>query len=317
MVKIGSKLSGEQFISAGVPQESILGPLIFSIYINEIFSICKDVTIHGYADDIQIYISRRIGLKEDLCARLNEDLERISAWAEINKLKINPLKSSVLPIAKHDVDVEGLQEITVNNLPLKFVSKTRNLGFLINSKLSCTDHINNVVSKVYAILRVLRMSSDFTPLEVRKKMALQLIMPIISYAATVYCKPDSVSMHKLQVSFNHTVRYVYGLQRFDHIRQWSKSLLGVNLVDYFAVKNCLFLYNLIETQEPTYLFEKLIFCRSNRSRLLLIPEYNYLNSTRLFFISAIRTWNDLPNRIKSACDRSNFKREIMEHYRGI
>ena len=74
-----------------------------------------------HADDVQIYLSNIIGLSEDLCARLNEDLQNISDWAERNSLHLNPLKSTVLPIAKHDIDAASLPTILIGSEPLKYV----------------------------------------------------------------------------------------------------------------------------------------------------------------------------------------------------
>jgi len=98
-VRIEGKCSTYTEIKSGVPQGSVLGPLLFVMFINDLFSVTENVRMHAFADDVQVYLSRRPGLVEDLSYRVNEDFSKVYMWAENNKLRLNPEKSLVLPIA--------------------------------------------------------------------------------------------------------------------------------------------------------------------------------------------------------------------------
>lgn len=312
-VVVGDKQSMLRGITSGVPQGSVLGPLLFSIFINDIFSVCNYARVHAYADDIQLYLSNRVGLTEDLCYKLNEDLTSISNWAKLNNLILNPKKSYVLPISKFKLDPGNFPTLYLNDTPLIYVNKVKYLGFFINSTFSCTDHINNVVRNVYLVLRNLRMSSNCTPTEVKRKLVIQLIIPLISYSAEVYSKLDSHSLHKLQVSFNNATRYVYGLTRFSSISCWRRMVLGYDLVDYLRMRNLIFLHKLLYQKTPLYLYEKLVFGRSTRCTTLIVPRHNYLNTSRLFFVNAIKLWNSLPINIKLISRKNSFKNSLIEY----
>ena len=156
---------------------------------------------------------------------------------------------------KNNAIIESLCPIYVENHQLSIVSKAKSLGIYINSKLSAIDHVNSVVSRIYFVLRNLRMSSHYTPLETRLKLVKQLILPIITYFDNIYCKLDSISLHKLLVAFNHATRYVYNLSRFEHISNWSKSILGCDLATFLILKNLTFLHRLIKYKTPEYLYE--------------------------------------------------------------
>ena len=101
-------------------------------------------------------------------------------------------KSCILAISRWEYDWSYFPAIY---LGIKY------LGFWINSTLSCTEHIIHVVRNICLLLRNLRMSSNFTPVEVKRKLIIQLILSLINYFAEVYSKSDSLSLYKLQVSF--------------------------------------------------------------------------------------------------------------------
>lgn len=268
--------------------------------------------MNAYADDIQLYISNRVGLIEDTCCRLNEDLNAIEKWAEANNLMLNPRKSFVLPISKTKLNFGQFPSVYLGNTALKYVEKVKYLGFYINSTLSCKDHINNVIRNVFLTLRNLRMSSYFTPTETKRKLVLQLILPHITYAAEVYSKLDSHSLHKLQVSFNNATRYVYGLRRFSSISSWRRMVLGCDLVDYLRMRNLLFLHRLLYKKTPAYLYDKISFGRSIRCMTLIIPRFYSQYTNRFFFVNAIKLWNTLPLNIKLITRKNSFKQALFD-----
>ena len=313
-VKTGGGLSDSCPVMSGVPQGSVLGPILFTIFINDIFSVCEYVCMHAYADDIQLYISRPIGLIEDLCACLNEDLDKIYNWSEMNAIRLNPKKSFVMPISLSSLDFNDIPPIKIGNNNLSFVSKTKSLGVIINSKLDASDHVNYTVKRIYFILRNLRFSADFTPKETKIKLVKQLILPHIDFFASIYCKLDSTSVKKLTVALNNTARYVFNLTKYERVSDRVIEIFGCDLRVYFNVRNCLFLRKLLINKQPVYLYDKISLFRSDRNKNLVIPHYHYVASERLFFVSAARLWNKLPNSIRMLRDSGEFKAETTSFF---
>lgn len=311
-VVIGNKESRLKSVMSGVPQGSVLGPLLFSIFVNDLFRVCNNSNMHAYADDIQLYISSRLGLIEDVCFRLNEDLVSIKKWADDNLLLLNPVKSLVLPICRSNLDTTELSRIYLGNIALQFVKKTKYLGFHITSSLSCVDHVNNVVKNIYFVLRNLRVSSNYTPTETKRRLVLQLIIPHINYSAEVFSKLDSHSLHKLQVAFNNAARYIYGLTRYSSMTSWRKLILGCDLIDYIRLRNLMFLHRLLHYKTPFYLYDKLIFGFSARSQTLILPRHTSLATSRSFFVNAIKLWNTLPTNIKHITRKDSFKNALLD-----
>lgn len=117
--------SKSKAVASGVPQGSVLGPLLFSLFVNDVFSVCSYVNVHAYADDIQLYLSSRIGLVEDLCFRINSDLSAITAWARNNCLSLNATKSFVLPISNSVIHSGDIPELLIGSNALAVTDKIK------------------------------------------------------------------------------------------------------------------------------------------------------------------------------------------------
>lgn len=313
-VDINGVISEARDILAGVPQGSILGPILFCMYINDLPKVCKNVSFHLYADDIQIYLSRPIGLIEDLICRTNEDLNAIQVWSVANGLTLNPRKTQAILFSKRGCNTGQFPSLYLGNFKIPYMESLTSLGYKLTSNLSCNDHVNFVVGRIYGALRKLWQSSDFTPLETKLHLVKSLLIPIISYFEVVYPRMDSCSEHKLLVAFNSMTRYIYGLRRFDHISAYQTKILGCTLLQYFNARNCIFLHKIIQTRSPSYLYSKLIFCQSRRTLNIVIPTFNYLNSSRLFFVNSTRVWNSLPTSTRQITNLTKFRKEVFRYF---
>jgi len=306
-VKCNGKVSALQIISSGVPQGSILGPILFSIFVNDIVHCCQNVSFHLYADDMQVYLSRPIGLSEDLFCRINDDLKCIYEWAQANNLKLNTSKTQALPIYHENLNSLILPDITINNEVVNLESCVTSLGFKLNRHLNCHDHVNHTVSKMYSVLRRLWSTASFLSLEVKLSIVKSLLVPILLYGGLVYGNLDAACNQKLQLVLNNAARYVFNLRKFDHISIYAKQILNCDVPTFFKVQRIIYLHKLIHTQSPGYLFEKLNFALSPRTSNLILPRANYLSTSRTFFVSAAKLWNSLPHDIKFIQSPALFK----------
>lgn len=313
-VVIGEAISEPRSLLSGVPQGSILGPILFCMFINDLPRVCKNVSTNLYADDVQIYLSRPIGLIEDLVVRINEDLIKIHDWSETNGLSLNPGKTQAILLSYRECNTNNFPSIYIKDFKVPFSKSVTSLGFKVNTHLSSTDHINMTVGRIYGVLRKLWISRSFTPVETRLRLVKTLILPLITYSEVVYPRLDSASDHKLLVAFNNVTRYVYGLRRYDHISAFKTNILGCTLSQYISARNCIFLHKIIHTKSPRYLYTKLNFCQSARTLNIVVPTFKYLNSSRLFYVNSIRLWNSLPIQIKQIRGFTSFKNLIFKYF---
>ena len=309
-------ISNMSAINSGVPQGSILGPILFTMFINDIAYCLKNSSIHLYADDAQIYMSRPPGLKEDLGVRINEDLFSICKWAESNKLQINAGKTQAICVHHTSLSKEDFPPIYMDNSPIEYVDVVKSLGFQINSKLTCTHHINFIVLKIYNVLRMLWFSASFLPADIKLKLIHSLILPLILYAANVYGDLDAESLRKLQLAVNNCARFVFKKRKFDHISHLTHNILGSSIVNFLHLRNVLFMHKLIFSKTPVYLYCKLNFFHSNRINNLILPKCKLKSTSRMFFISAVKVWNSLPMYLKNESNYFKFKSSVSEMFKS-
>ena len=137
--------SSTKSITCGVPQGSILGPLLFLIYINDLYNVCRDSVPILFADDTNLFYK---GNKmEDLVKTINGELENISLWLKINKLSLN-IKKTHFIMFQRGKSTMSIPDITIDNQPIDKVEKTKFLGVFIDSKLSWKNHICLVAGKL-------------------------------------------------------------------------------------------------------------------------------------------------------------------------
>ena len=146
VVKVGNVLSGQKFITCGVPQGSILGPILFLLYINDIKNSPKILSFFLFADDTSApLINKKV---EEIEKIYNEELKHISEWLNANKHSLNTGKSNLILFRKIQTKITYKPDIKIMGEGIKEKEFTKYLGVLIDKTLSWTYHINHVNLKI-------------------------------------------------------------------------------------------------------------------------------------------------------------------------
>jgi hypothetical protein len=305
-VQCGETFSDVFTNSCGVPQGSVLGPLLFSLYINDLPKVLRDCNYHLFADDVQIYTACSPNEINAGILNINSNIIEIEDWATHNGLVLNPKKTQSIVIYKHKLNTRHFPPISVCNENIPFVDCVNDLGVLINNCLSWDEHINMICCKTYMKLRTLWSVTDFASNKLRRKLFLSYVFPYFSYGEMVLFGMHEYNMDKLNKAFKAGVRYIYRLRKYDHISLVIPKVIGCSLNDYYTFRICLSIYKVLDTRMPLYLYMR--FEKSNllRNNILKLPK----NKTRLlnssFFVKGVGCWNSLPSSVKLAASHAGF-----------
>lgn len=166
-VIVNDTLSNSISVPCGVPQGSILGPLLFSLYINDLPKHISYSRYHLYADDVQCYIPTSPSNLTNSINNLNTDIENICTWAQQNGLIINPAKSKFMLVGSRrllsSITTLDTINIVVNKVAVPLSESVTNLGIQLNRYLNWTDHINKISKKAYGALHSLQRLKNLLP----------------------------------------------------------------------------------------------------------------------------------------------------------
>jgi ribonuclease P/MRP protein subunit RPP40 len=181
-VRVGKELSSELAVTSGVPQGSVLGPLLFIIFINDIGTNIS-CNLRLFADDCMIYLE--IKDMED-CDRLQEDVNAICNWVKVNEMRLNEHKSQLIKFTCKRLANQCKYNYVINSVPLVYAETCKYLGLTIENKLSWKRQTEKVVKKginsLNFIMRNLRSSS----VDVKEMAYKTIVLPALEYASMTW-----------------------------------------------------------------------------------------------------------------------------------
>lgn len=284
-------------VTSGVPQGSVLGPLLFLIYINDLVSFLgTDCSVRLFADDCVIFSAITSPIDQEV---LNNKLNRLASWCEQWKMTINYDKTVHLCMTnkKHPLKFQ----YTIGETSINEVSEYKYLGVTLTSNLKWSKHIDNICSNARRKLGLLRRKLYEAPNELRKLAYSTIVRPAIEYASIVwdpYTKKDIGQLDKIQ---NVALRFIYRrFNRFDSPTDMLRLSNLPTLTQRRKIARLKFLYSLyfhrLGIQPQSYISQ--LDTRSTRHRhsLALTPIFARTNLYKnSFFPRTIEDWNKLPN----------------------
>lgn len=310
-VRLNGGLSERLRVHSGVVQGSVLGPELFKAYINDLPQVVTNTRVHLFADDVRLYIGSPIGELEHSAQIINADLAEIARWSKRNKLTLNPNKSETMLFSTQTIN--DRPHILIGQASIPYVPTSKNLGLYFNEDLSWDSHINDICRKVFFSLNKLYNANACFSTELRRKLVIALIIPIMIYGDVMFSATTAFSFHKLERCFNACLRFIYKRRKFDHLSDVRNNLLGCDLTTYYKYRLLTQLFAVIHFKQPSYLYNNISFARSVRTRNMLQPRAKTSYYANSFTFRTAQAWNNLPIQLKSAKSMSEFKRLLKQH----
>ena len=314
---VGGKLSSARTLSCGVPQGSILGPLLFLIYINDLPNSLRGAVPRMFADDTNLTLSAKT--LTELKLALTPELNNLSCWLKANKLSLNVVKTELMIIGSRQrlsAQCDDV-EIRIDDQIIKRVDHTKSLGLTIDAQLSWGKHVEEICKKVSSAIGALKRVRPFISKETAIQIYNALIMPHFDYCSPVWDCLSGYLSDKLQKLQNRAAR-VITKSPFDASSNHLLSTLSWERLSLRRKKQkAVMMYKTMNDLAPEYL--QSLFSqrhsaynlRNSEGRLTLSkPSTNYLK--RSFSYSGAMLWNNLPKNLKNAASVEHFKRNIKK-----
>ena len=319
-VDINNCLSERKEICCGVPQGSILGPWCYLIYSNDMPS-CVDCTVILYADDTILLIANRS--VEIVSKELSRAAETCYKWMTNNKLSMHRGKTEVVIFSsKRKKHLTKDFNITIDGNTIQPKDTVKYLGLKIDSDLSGTSAVDNIINKCTSRLKFFYRHKDSLNLKTKQTLACSLVQCHFDYAVSCwYMGLTKSCKKKLQTAQNKIVRFILDLGPRTHVGQ--NELDKVNCLNTKDRATQLILghvFNIYHNLAPSYLSEKFSSISHNYNTrraecnfFLQRPQGMEVNN---FSYQGAKLWNELPSNIKKIRVKDSFKKMLKRHLRS-
>ena len=300
-------MSTERPVNTGVPQGSILGPTFFLCYINDITDICYNSKILLYADDTVLYKQIRDSQRFLDMHDFQQDVDRLLLWCQKNRLSINVKKTKPV-FYPFTGDGEILQKVTIQDIPLNYVSSYLYLGVDIDNQLLFKTFYNNTFKKIsyklFLLRRIRYMITEKAALDIIKTM----LCSVIDYGNIFLSSCTDGELGDIQTLQNHALRCCYKISdpRDYHVNDLHLAA-NIVLVDKRRdrqILTCIWRNinkGFIKTKVPQR------FTRATEGPTIYLPVPRTEVYKKSVFYYGSSMWNNLPLNVRMQDDIDSFK----------
>ena len=318
----------EKFVlECGVPQGSVIGPRVFTMYSQYVSSIIRHhgLKYHVYADDVQIYISFNPNVPGDaVCAmfKITSCVEELRVWLMKNMLKLNDSKTEFfIAASSHNMNRLSNINFEIGSEVITPSPTIKNLGITFDSSMTMSDHITSMCKSVNFLLWNLARIRRFIDDDAASNAVRALILSKLDYGNALLSGCKNKDVARLQRLQNRAARIVFQVPRRHPTSPLLTSLHWLPIDKRIQFKILLHIYKSLNDLSPIYLKEIIAIQIPSREGLrssvdttrLVIPRSARRIGDRSFSVCGPSLWNQVPSSIRSSVTVGTFKRGLKTH----
>ena len=315
IISIGDKLSNEISVLSGIAQGTVLGPLIFVFYINDIIQVITKAKISMFADDCILYLEGNEF--NSMHRKLQSELDVFIGWCQKNGLKVNSSKTKAMIVSTNNrlKTFKNTPKFIIMGKPLDYVVQYNYLGIILDNQMSLQPLVKNIKKRINIKMFALRKLRKYLDCKSAILVYKQTILPIFDYAGFLLISLNDGEKHDLQVIQNDALRYCKNVQIIDK-------------VSIAKIHDSIGLLSLEQRRQKQLL--NLMFIQSIKGKSRLVTNINTRSQTKYVFnvpakmgskyqkspyFLGTRLWNNLDKTTQELPCKFAFKKHIEYLYK--
>jgi len=310
----------------GVPQGSVLGPKLFTIYAGPIADICRRHSLRAflYADDSQLYLFFELstpGDQDKTKSQIEECIVSIRKWMKANYLKLNDEKTELMIFVPPN-HKEKLQStsILVGESAVQASATVRDLGIHLDPALNMEHHVRSICKAAYNQLHMISSIRKCLDSKTTEKLVHAFVTSRLDCGNAVLAGLPQKLLSKLQTVQNSAARLVLRLRKWDHISPALRQLHWLPVKQRIEYKVLLLTWKALNNQAPSFIMELLELhipnrqLRSGDAKCLTIPRTKTVTyGERALSVLAPKLWNKLPKSLRNCTELNTYKCQLKTH----
>ena len=327
-VFVKGSVSSKSPLNIGVPQGSVLGPILFNVYTLPLYELARDNgTISGfYADDSQLYLICDINSIPCTFSALETVVHDFMHWMSANRLKLNGDKTELTVFNKPRVGPRVrsiLPQFNVDTAPIPPQTSCRILGSFFDSEMTMENHINQFCKSANFHIRNIYSIKKYLDQKTIETLVHAFITSRMDFCNSILVGITKRNLARLQRIQNRAARLCLGIPKFARVSNISllKTLHWLPVSFRIDFKILLLTFKCIHGLAPSYLSELVnVRCldrtlRSSGGLVLDVPKSRTKTfGDRAFSVAAPRLWNELPVHLRSTWTLEKFKQDLKTHF---
>ena len=304
----------------GVPQGSVLGPQLFTVYTSPLAKVITEMDSHFYADDSTLYVAFKPKSPASIATSLltiQQCTTKISSWMANNFLKLNSDKTEVLVLTPPSLSSHSITTVQIADSSIKVSEIAKGLGVTLDSCLNLESHVKLMCKKAYHQIFLIRSIRAYITEDAARALMQANVTAIIDYCNSLLYGLPSHLIGRIQRVQNSAARVVKQLGKYCHITPVLKELHWLPVRQRIEYKITLLVFKGLNNQAPSYITDLLVpyqparSLRSQDSNLLTTQQARLQTfGARSFSCVAPKLWNSLPSHMRHMTSGTEFKRAL-------
>uniref|UniRef100_A0A146QFL4 Reverse transcriptase-like protein n=1 Tax=Fundulus heteroclitus TaxID=8078 RepID=A0A146QFL4_FUNHE len=313
-VSVGGTMSSYLECPAGVPQGSILGPVLFSLYINDLPDVCQNVQFQMYADDAVIFTPAKS--TQEASSVLTSALDNIQPWLLQSCLSLNKKKTVSMMFTKKNIKLER-SNVFLGGVELELVEEFKYLGVTLDTTLSFKKHIKITANKIKYNIRNFKQIRSSMTISSAKMFLHSMIFSHIDYCITTYSLTGGTTLKPIEILFKKSLKIFDQKPLSFHQCNILEKYNMLKFENFIHFKNSSLIYKVLNGLAPpplsTYIRPGRRICTRASSRGdLEIPHRRTTFGQTVLSVRGGHFWNSLPTNIRECPTYCTFKKHLKQ-----